>query len=64
MTGNVLPVVVAWHVVSYQTSGRGRTLSYVTMCVIFRGFISGCALASGSLFVAPATGALKYPTSQ
>ena len=61
---NVLPVVVARHVMSYRTSGRGHTRSYVTVCIIFRGFISSCTLASGSLFVAPATGALKYPTSQ
>ena len=64
MTGNALPVMVAQHMTSYRTFGRGRTQSYVTMCIIFRGFISGCTLISGSLFVAPATGALKYPTSQ
>ena len=64
MTGNVLPVAVAWHVTSYQTSGRGRMRSYITVCIIFRGFISGGALTSESLFVAPATRALKYPTSQ
>ena len=62
--GNVLPVVVVRHVTSYRTSGRGCTQSYIALCIIFQGFISSCALIPGSLSVAPATRALKYPTSQ
>ena len=63
-TGNVLPVVVVRHVTSYRTSGRGRTRSYVTVCIISQGFISSCTLIPESLFVALAAGALEYSTSQ
>ena len=37
---------------------------YVDAYVIIRRYKSSCALVPGSLFVSPAAGVLKYPTSQ
>ena len=63
-TGNALPTVVAWDVTSYQMSRRWRMQLYVATYIIIRRYKSSCALVPGSLFVSPAAGVLKYPTSQ
>ena len=52
--GNVLPTMVAWDVMSYQTSGRWRMQLYIAAYVMIRRYKSGCALVPGSVFVSSA----------